>query len=202
MFGFGFTRDEKRLLEERTVAAQMMGLPPSQARKQAKQDIKEAIAASKAEGTYDTGPIGKRVLAKLKSDSGRSDMWRAMQASGVREQDVLEWWDIPDVERRLMLSDDASFRTAMWIAKMEEGLTGDEAARFVWQTRPVFGDPTAPPTFADDRTSTMLPVELKLRFMRWSESKTDEEWEDVKREREAFSTMNAYLRDLIGRGGL
>ena len=204
MFGHAFNSGEKRVLQERTMAHLMAGMTPGQARRQAKQDLKEAIAASKAEGWYGRGPQGINVLNQYKTDPTHRRLWEAMKAQGVRDEDVVEWWDLPDIERRLMLRDDDVFRLTAWMERMDAGHTAEQAARIIWQMRPMFGDPLGPPTFPDDDTSTMLAVEIKLRFLRWSESlgASGERVERMKRERAQFSTMNGYIRHLIGQGTL
>lgn len=204
VFGHRLTGREKRLLEERTLALQLMlGLTPQAARKQAREDIRDAIAQSRAQGQYGVGAQGRRALQNYQTNPALAEMWEAMKRAGVRDEDVIEWWNIPDIERRLMLMDDDVFRVTAYLSAMDDGATEEQAGRLIWKMRPMFGDPTAPPTFPDDGSSTLLPFELKLRFMRWSERIEEGGGvEAMQAEREPFSTMNGYVRQLIREGRL
>jgi hypothetical protein len=203
MFGTGFKDYENHVFEQRWRAnVTIFGVSESEAKKAAKQEVHDAIAQSKAEGWYGLGPIGEQVLQRYKSEAQYRKGWEAMKAAGVRDEDVIEWWNIPDFERRLMLQDDDVMRTGGWMAFVEEGKTWEQAALLSWKALPVYGDPLAPPTFPDDPESTMLPVEMKLRYIRWSEEvQSRGEGEAMKKE-QGSRTMNEYVRHLARQGRL
>ena len=115
MFGTGFTPKEKYLVEQERIALEFMGGTPSEARKVAKQNVKEAIAESKASGLYRYGPLGSHMMTQYK-DNG---MWEGLQREGVRETDIMEWWDLDDVERCIMRRDDGLIRLVLCYLSIE-----------------------------------------------------------------------------------
>jgi hypothetical protein len=198
MFGTGLNDYENRVYEDRRLLNIALGMADHEARKAALTTVQEAIAQSKAAGWYNAGASGEYVLKQYKSEPRFRKLWEAMRAAGVRDEDVVEWWNLPDFERRLMVRDDDAMRVGLFAHLIEEGKSPEQAARIVWEAMTVFGDPLAPPTFADDPASTMLPVEMKLRVIRWGERV---QASGMKRGQE-FGTMNEYVRFLACQGSL
>jgi hypothetical protein len=194
--GTGFNSKEKQLLKQKQIALESMGMNSSEAREAAKQTVKDAIAASKASGVYQSGPLGSYMTKQYKDEG----MWEGLQREGVREANIREWWDLDDVERRIMKQDDDSMRMGTFLALMDEGKTNAAAARGVWKGHAIFGYFKDPPTFEDDPSSYPLPDELKLRVIRWFDTVRDVE--TLKQDARDFTTMNGYIRHLMENGEL
>ena len=201
MFGTGFSSHEKRLWKQEATALEAMGMSQREARKEAKRRVQQAISLSKAAGHYGEEPMGDFALQVYKTDPTRKQLWEVKKNEGVTDKDVLEWWNLLDVERQLMLYDDDSFRVAAWLERQDAGETIEQAWRSIWKAYPIFGVCTDAPVFPDDDTSVPLPQELKIRVMRWQEDvQRRGNVQEMKAESENFTTMNGYIRHLIRQG--
>ena len=203
MLGSRLSTFEKELWHQETAMFGAMGLGPREARREAKRRVKAAIAESKKEGTYGIGPLGASMLRKYRTDPEMKREYEGMTKDGVTDNDILEWWDLPDVERRLMVIDDDHFRIATMLERIDAGFSPHEACRLVWRSFPMFGICTKPPTFGDDEASVLLPEELKLRVLRWQERMQSEgRFDELDAESKGFTTMNGYIRSLARQGRL
>lgn len=201
MFGMGFNSAEKVLYKQHVKALTIIGMRRRDARQVTKQLLKQAIAESKATGFYGLGPVGAFKLQDYRTNPKRAEYWEALQGEGVTEEDVLVWWDLSEVERWLIRLDDRRDHLAAFEKRLSLGDIGEEAARFIWRTYPVFGVCTKPPAFPDDDTSVPLPEELKNRVLSWTENaQMAGQFEELKAEAASFPTMNAYIRQLIRMG--
>ncbi len=100
-----------------------------------------------------------------------------------------------DLDRRLMLEDDNIHRVAVFTHALQQSLTPQEAAARVWKHFPNYGDPSdASIASPEDRP---LPYELKDRVNRWLEKERMKNPDEVRRWREASSTLNALIRQEI-----
>jgi len=197
----GLNSAEKLLYKQHVEALTSMGMPRRDARQVAKQRLEQAIAESKATGFYGLGSIGAATLQDYRTSPKHAEYWEALQKEGATEEDVLEWWDLLEVERWLIRLDDRAHHLVAYKQRLSLGDTQEEAARFVWWTYPVFGVCTKPPAFPDDHTSVPLPEEVKNRVLSWTENaQLGGEFEALKAEAASYPTMNAYIRYLIGMG--
>ena len=97
-------REQREGFEE-LVALHMtqMGLSRRDAKELATQTLRAAIRASVEAGTSDL-PVdtGNRLLALERSDPELRASMSWKRADGVRDEDILVWWNRPDVNRRLV----------------------------------------------------------------------------------------------------
>ncbi len=201
MLGNGLNSYEKQLCQEHAAALEITGLTRREARAEAKRRITKAIAESKRDGFYGSEPLGRAALEAYKTDPKWLGLYDAEKNAGMTDDDFLEWWDTPDVERRLMMIDDACSRTALFLSRMDEGLTSEQAAKEVWKAFPMFGDCRDGPVLVDDDGSVPLPWELKFRIIRWLERmQVEGRLQELRPESGGFTTMNGYVRHLIGKG--
>jgi hypothetical protein len=140
----------------------------------------------------------------LLSTENEDEKIRAMLASrrneGVKDQDVLWWWNMHDLERRMMLKVDEQRRTTQYLRHRQAGIGKDEAGERIRTYYPTYGDP-------DDLAGASpednhLPPELKRRIDRYLERRLEIDGDGLKQEMETFSTFNALVRKEIKSGNL
>ena len=189
---------EARLIKKYTAVLAAQGLGSS-AREMAEQWLAQAIQESEAQGTavvdadFYLKAAASRPEVAAKLDAKRRD--------GVTESDICWWWNLPDIERRMIeLSDDAA-RIALYLFKRDQGLSAEEAGVEVRRFMPVWGDPTDTSRWqGDDRP---LPQELHARCDDWiNKQRFNPEGEEFKRRLTAFSSCNALIRAEIRDGRL
>ena len=111
---------------------------------------------------------------------------------------IREWWNMPDLARRMVLLSEDTFRHAVFLhAQEEDGLTPEEAAARVRRKFPMYGNP-------DDNRSPSgedrpLPHELRGRIDAFRQRHTAQE---IDAEIAGFSSYNAFVRDAIRRKGI
>ena len=141
----------------------MMGMTLTQAKSTFRDLIKKAKEESLKEGTSKFPQnFGDILLEKESTYPHFKSMLTKKRSEGVRDEDIRWWWNMHDLERRMMIEDDSLSGFALFIKLKEDGLNEDEAGKRVKKSRPIFGDP------GDTSTSTgedrPLPFELKDRM--------------------------------------
>lgn len=211
-----YNNKEKMLLEQYTqVNSVMMNISPSKARKNTEETLDQAIAQSKKEGTYylpqnlgdiilgDAG-VDDLTVKKIVEDI-RKKLPRKKK-EGIKDEDIRWWWNLGDVECRMMLRQDEVARLALFIQEVQNSTEPtkekafDKAMEQVRKFHPIYGDP-------DDTTHTKgndrpLPCELKDRVNIYIEKRTKIDPEKYKREIKQSSTFNALIRKEIKAGNL
>jgi len=178
------------------------------ARKTAKNMLDQAIQESKKEGTYNL-PVnsGNMFLEKAKSgDKKALQMLKKRRNEGVRDEDIRWWWNMNDIERRMMLKNDEISRLALFIEEIKNSatttkeLTNKKAANEVRKFHPIYGDPdNVKHTKGDDRP---LPAELKDRINIYIEKRFKNDPEKYKKDVESSSTFNTLIRKEIKTGNI
>lgn len=178
-----------------------------------KELVDQAIENSKNRGTYNLpNNFGEIILGKAESTSTfvkkLGEMHRQelpkKRAEGVRDEDILWWWNINEVEREAMDLFDNTSRMATFIHvirtesfESKEELY-KEASKRVRKTFPMFGDPAdTEHTEGDDRP---LPYELKDRVNIYTGKRMMSDPESYKKEIESSTTINAHIRKAIQEG--
>ncbi len=216
LFNFSKYNDvEKSLLDQYSQMMSMMGMSSSEAKKMAGDMLDQAIEESKKEGTYYLPQnLGDIILGDAGSDnptikkiaeSIRQKLPKK-KAEGVKEEDVRWWWNLNDIERRIMLKQDDVARVTLFMSELEKSnepskeKAADKAAAQVRKFHPTYGDPDdTTHTTGDDRP---LPYELKDRINIYIEKRARENSEKYKKEIERSSTFNALIRKEIKVGNL
>jgi len=216
LFNFSKYNDvEKALLDQYSQMMSMMGMSSAEAKKMAGDMLDQAIEESKKEGTYylpqnlgdmifgDAGsdnPTIKKIAESIRQKLPKK------KAEGVKDEDVRWWWNLNDIERRIMLKQDDIARMTLFMAELEKSnesskeKAADKAAAKVRKFHPTYGDPDdTTHTTGDDRP---LPYELKDRVNIYIEKRARENSEKYKSEIEQSSTFNALLRKEIKAGNL
>lgn len=191
---------EKRL-ESQYVSFFMesMSMPEEIAREVFKAFAEELKEAARREGT-DRLPdsFGDILLQSEKTDEKVRDAFAPKRADGVTDEDIAFWWNMHDLERRMICKVDEMNRILLF-EKLVQGseTTEPEAARMVAKRFPIYGDPEHLVLETED--DRPLPFELKWRVNHYISERTQDDAEGFKQEVEASTSLNAVLRKAIGK---
>lgn len=191
-----FLNPEKQLeteLEElyTKIYASYSGHPISEARR----DVRKAILACKEEarreGT-DSLPNNLGTLLVTKTEQlqaiGISIIENA-RLNGASDEDIEEWWNLHDLQRRMVIWHENMIRYANFLSFRDDGLNADEAMSRIRAMFPMYGDPNnTAHTTGDDRA---LRHELRGRVDRYRERYGAQA---ILEAAKSFSTFNAFVR--------
>ena len=154
-------------------------------------DLKEA---AQREGT-DRLPelFGQILLEREPSDEKVRNAFAPKRAEGVTDEDIEFWWNMHDLERRMICKVDEMNRILLFEKLVQgNGIPEIEAARAVAKRFPIYGDPTHLVLEAED--DRPLPFELKWRVNRYIGEKTAADPDGFQKEVEESTSLNALLR--------
>ena len=198
---FGGSSDIERQLEESYVSmfVAVKGMSQSEARSMVRNLIKQAKEGAEKEGTSKIPPnFGDILIDSEDKEQKIKMMLRKRRNEGVRDEDIRWWWNMHDLERRLLTKDDEVSRLGLFIYHMKEGKSEEQAATLVKKYHPIFGDPDDTSTSSgDDRP---LPYELKDRINIYIQHRATNNTDNYKKDIEASSSFNSLVRREI-RGG-
>jgi hypothetical protein len=217
LFNFSkYNNIEKALLEQYAeMMTMIVGVSSSEARKMVEDLLDQAIEESKKEGSYYLPQnMGDIILGdaevndpaiKKVADAIRKNLPKKRK-EGVKDKDIRWWWNLNDIERRIMLKQDDIARMYLFTHEIEnstgspERKTAEVAAVKVRKFHPIYGDP-------GDTTHTKgknrpLPFELKDRINIYIEKRAKTDSEKYKKEIQQSSTFNALVRKEIRAGNL
>ncbi len=201
---YPFTEFEKALVKNHVDLLAAGGIPFEQALKLAENAVRVCIKESKKNGTYYLPEnLGEIFLGKEKSmDShiqlmagGFKSRYELLKRDDVREKDVIWWWGLNDVERRLITLNDEGTWMGIFIELLKRGATDREAGIECNRTLPVFGNPKQTDDFNND--DRPLPFELHDRVTNYVLKNLKNKSEITKKETELFSSFNSFVREKI-----
>jgi len=188
----------------------MRGIPSSEAKKLTEDMLDQAIEESKKDGTYNLpqnlgdiifGDVGTDNLTIKKIAESIRQKLPYKKEEGVRDQDVRWWWNLNDIERRMMLKQDDAARMTLILHELENSTEPSKEKAFdtatikVRKFHPIYGDPKdTAHTKGEDRP---LPYELKDRINIYIEKRAKESSGNYKAEIEKATTFNALVRKEI-----
>jgi hypothetical protein len=189
---------EKRL-ESQYVAffKESMSMPEEIAREIFKAFAEEQKEAAQREGT-DRLPesFGDILLQSERTDEKVRELFALKRADGVTDDDIAFWWNMHDLERRMICKVDEMNRILLFEKLVQDDATTEpEAARMVAKRFPIYGDPEHLVLETED--DRPLPFELKWRVNRYISEKTEADAEEFKQEVEASTSLNAVLRKAL-----
>ncbi len=159
IFGSGKPEIEK-LIENRFVTnLKQVGI--------SRREIQEAIAQCKSDSkkeVTDNLPLNfGDYLIEHKFDNEKCKIIvEKAKLGGASEDDIKYWWNLDDLERRMIQWEDKMYRFASFLVFKQEGLSEGDAIMKVRKTFPIYGDPTDETNMqGDDRP---LPDELHERI--------------------------------------
>lgn len=180
----------------------MMGMSMAKAKRTFKDLFRKVTEEAGKEDTMNLPPdLGDMLLEKESTDKKVKTVLAKKRAEGVRDQNIRWWWNMHDLERRMMSKVDEVFVYALFLRfTKEEGLSAAEANERIRKVRPMFGDP-ADSRYGrgDDRP---LPDELRQRVNTYMTRRAQQDPEGLKRDAEACSSFNAFIRKEIQAGRL
>ena len=216
LFNFSkYTDAENILLEQYSQMISMTGVSRAEAKKIAGDMLDQVIEESKKEGTYWLPQnLGDIILGDAGSDNSTAkkiaenirQKLRRRKEEGVRTEDIRWWWNLSDVERRIMLKQDMIAKASLYMASLEksEEISQEQAIEKalveVAKFHPVFGNPDDTAHASGD--DMPIPYELKDRINIYIQKRASENSEKYKNEIEQSSTFNALIRKEIKAGNL
>jgi hypothetical protein len=179
-----------------------MSMPEEVARGIFKAFVKEQREAAHREGT-DRIPefFGDILLEREQTDEEVKNAFAPKRADGVTDEDIALWWNMHDLERRMICKVDEMNRILLFEQLVQSsGVTEPEAARMVAERFPIYGDPNhLVLEMEDDRP---LPFELKWRVNRYIAERIKADPDEYQEEVEASTSLNAVLRRAVRQGRL
>ena len=177
----------------------MMGMSLTQAKSTFRDLIEKAKEESLKEGTSKLPQnFGDVLLEKESTNPHFKSMLAKKRSEGVRDEDIRWWWNMHDLEKRMMVEVDNLSGFALFLKlKEENGLNEKEVGKRVKKSRPIFGDPDDAHVTGEDRP---LPHELKDRINIYVEKRSQTDPEILKKEIEESSSFNALIRKEIKNG--
>ena len=199
-FGSKESELERQLIETYTnMKLSLLDISKSEAEKMTRDMLKTAKQKMKESG-QDKLPsdFGSLVLQKEKENPAFMKM-NIKRQEGVRDEDILWFWNMYPLERCVLEVDDENTRLATFTNHIEKGMSSEDAVKELRKFHPMLGNPEDTEyTKGDDRP---LPPELKDRINKWLEKHMDNP-EAFKNKLQQFKTMNAFIRSEIRQGNL
>jgi hypothetical protein len=177
-----------------------MNMPEEVAREIFRSMVQEQKEAACREGT-DRIPegFGDMLVQREPIDEKVRDAFAPKRSDGVTDEDIALWWNMHDLERRLICKVDEMNRILLFDSLVHgDGVTEPEAARMVARHFPVYGDPNHLVLGTDD--DRPLPFELKWRVNRYITERTAADPDKFHEEVESSTSLNAVLRRALSQG--
>lgn len=190
---------DKRLEREFVPMLQTtMGLPPSEARKKFHEMLSRTKQAAHAEGTTALPErYGDLMLQQEPSHENVKALLAKARKDGATDADIRHWWNMHDLERRMIMELDALVRMSRYVSLRQKGMQADEATLLLKQFHAHYGDPDDSKFDAgDDR---LLPYELRDRIKRWNSKQANASGNLNLGE---LRTFNALVRREIRQGNI
>jgi hypothetical protein len=194
---------EKRLEPQYvTFFQESMSMPEEVAREIYKAMVEEQKEAAGREGTNRLPELfGEILLEREKTDETVRNAFVPKRTQGVTDEDIAFWWNMHDLERRMICKVDEMNRILLFEKLVQgSGVTEPEAAQMVAKRFPIYGDPDHLVLETDD--DRPLPFELKWRINRYITERTKADPAAFREEVEASTSLNALLRSAMRQGKL
>lgn len=204
MGSFDSSSEIEKQLEDTYVRVleKMMGLSLSEAKSIVNEMLNRAKEESQRERTSNLPKnYGDVLLERETTDENIKSMLTKKRNEGVRDEDIKWWWNVDDLERRMMIEFDAVKTSALFKKLTKEyNIDEKEAFKTLRKSYPIFGDPDSTSGYiGDDRP---LPYELMDRINIYIEKMWQADSEKYKKEVEQSSTLNALIRKEIRKGNI
>lgn len=200
LFGKKRSPLEKRLLEEYSnLLAPQLG-SAREGRRAAEEWLEQARELAEKAGTLGLSNLAENYFAMAASDPAVEAKLAAKRKDGVTDEDIRWWWNIDELERRMMCISDEHARMAMYLYQRQElGLSPKKAGAAVNRNVAFYSDTSEPGDPHGDNRA--LPFELKDRINKWVIRMMSDP-EAFKRRLASVSSFNALVRQTIRAGDL
>lgn len=197
---------ESELMDLYTSYFMSTGVSKKEAEEMVSSMIISAKNEAKQEGTNNLPfNYGELLLEKEKTDNSIQKMFKDKRTEGVTDEDIIGWWNLHDLERRMTIKNDELTQFTMFkyfienpqITEMNEEEIHKYAADKVKKYNPIYGDNES----SEDSDNRKLPYELKERVNKYGQKRMNDEAE-YKEDIEYSSSFNALVRKEIKRGRL
>jgi hypothetical protein len=178
-----------------------MGMASSQAKSTFREMLKKAKEESQKEGGSNIPKnFGDILLEREPNDEKVKRILSKKRAEGVRDEDIKWWWNMHELERRMLSKVDELHAFAMFLESRERGEEENGAALRVRKFHPFYGEPDD--TSHASGNDRPLPYELKDRINIYIQRRAKTDPEEYKREIEKSSSFNALIRSEIKKGNI
>jgi hypothetical protein len=178
-----------------------MGMPPSQAKQTFREMLKKAKEDSQKEGGANLpNNFGDLLLEKEPNDEKIKRIMAKKRAEGVRDEDIKWWWNMHELERRMMSKVDELAAFAMFLESRERGEEENIAALRVRKYHPFYGEPDD--TSHASGNDRPLPYELKDRINIYIQKRAITDPKEYKGAIEKSSSFNSLIRSEIKNGNI
>jgi len=192
---------ERDLIANYTAFFESLGMSHATANRAAKGLLQEAkqMMGRHPELTTEPANFGDWLLEHETKDIKISDNLRKKREEGVRDENILWWWNQPPLSRCMIHVVDKRGLFAIFKRAIEEGKSTEMATKWVRKYDVCYGEPDMP-----DQTQTgedaPLPYELKdrINIYRINRNKTDPD--TFRNDCERSSSFNAIIRKEIKAG--
>lgn len=121
-----------------------------------------------------------------------------LRKQGVTDEDIRTWWNMPDEQHVEIIQHSDNAKVAAFKALIDEGFSKKEAVSKLKKGYPIYEIYKA--GIMHDMKDDNLPYELLPRVNKYFNSLTQDKLNRLKEDANRFSSMNAYIRDLINKG--
>lgn len=163
-----------------------MGMSPDEAREAFGALVENAKEASRSKHLGDVDATRLTNLAQTDPNIRMQIDWRTKE--GVREEDFQWWWNMPDLERQILLQVDDTHRIGYYEALRRSGVPKDEALQRVRSTSALYVEFLGENEDPND-VHGPLPVELRARVIQFIEGEA------------ALDPSGALWREKVSRAG-
>jgi len=144
--------------------------------------------------------LGNIILRKSKKNNKAKIFVENLRKEGVKDEDIRWWWNMHDLERRIIEKIDDNTRINTFINNRKKGVSEAKATEMVRKLYPIYGDPKY--TLYTSGDNRPLPDELRIRVSAYIEKRTRTDPEKYKKEIEQSTTFNALVRQEIRKGNI
>ncbi len=171
--------------------------------RKAKKTVKEAIDECKREmiedgwkGDYTN--MGDIVLELAKSGEQKwLEVITKAYEDGCTNEDIIEWWNLPSLNRRMVTWSENVFRMSTWIHLKEKGLSGEQAAIEIHKVFPKYRFSNTSRDKGDE--DAYLCQEIRGRVDQYQST---HDAEIIKTQVKNYTSYNAWVREKIRQGEL
>lgn len=191
-------------LEKQAVEIYRRLFPWEESEESAKAMAREIIAKCKAEAKadgWDKVPdrFGDWLLEH--AESGNNLLTKIIENArkdGARDEDIRNYWNMKEWERRLITFCDNYFRSAAYLKMKDEGLPEELILKNINKAYPFYGDPDDTSKCSDqDRP---LPFEIKDRVNSYLMNCGFSSFVELELKLSSNSSVNAFIREEIRKG--
>jgi len=201
---------EKILVKEHAeMLCQLIGIEQNQAMEMSERIFDRVVEESKSEESYFFPEnLGDIVSKKTNTsdpkigkivDSIRQSLPQKRR-DGVKDKDILWWWNRSDIQRRFILADDNILLTYLAKSFLQSGLIGGKAIAKVRKYMPLYGEPIK--TSFPQSVERPLPYELKDRVNKYMVERSLKDKLKYQEDMENAKSFNTLIRNEIREGNL